>query len=141
MKTISSRISLLSLAALLGLPFAAQARFSSRIELTAVSQDLQNNVIYDVSTTSTISGAAGQAALRVPAGGIVAINVKPGVTLTVTGGDGNGASGAGPGILVPANSKLYLLGGGEIIARGGNAGNGSSGGDGGSGGTDRKSVV
>ena len=85
---------------------AAQARFTDRIELTEATADLKNNAIYEVSESRTINGAAGQAALRVPAGGTVAINVKSGVTLTVKGGDGSGASGAGPGILVPANSTL-----------------------------------
>ena len=114
------------LTALLVAATAAQARFTDRQELVdGTGVDLRDNTIYDVSANRTITGVAGQAALRVPAGGMVAINVKPDVTLTVTGGDGSGASGAGPGILVPANSKLYLLGGGKIIARGGNAGNGT----------------
>ena len=105
------------LTALLVAATAAQARFTDRQELTGSAQNLQNNVIYDVSANRSITGTAGQAALCVPSGGTVAINVKSGVKLTVKGGDGNGASGAGPGILVPANSTLYLLGDGEIPAQ------------------------
>ena len=111
------------LTALLVAATAAQARFTDRQELTG-AQNLQNNVIYEVSENRTITGVACQAALSVPSGGTVAIYVKSGVKLMVKGGDGNGASGAGPGILVPANSTLYLLGDGEIVAEGGKAGNG-----------------
>ena len=56
------------LTALLVAATAAQARFTDRQELTEAAQNLQNNVIYDVSANRTITGAAGQAALSVPSG-------------------------------------------------------------------------
>jgi len=113
----------------------AQARFSAtHVELTeATLKDLDNNTIYDVSESRTISAAAGSSAFVVTDNKTVAINIKKGVTLTVKGGDANGAIGAGAAFSVRPGSTLYLMGEGTLVARGGAAANGLSGSTGGSG--------
>ena len=102
MKTISSQISLLSLATLLGLPFAAQARFSvTPIPLTAATDaNLQNNTIYEVNDNLTLPAVAGSSKFRVLGNNVVAINIKKDVTLTLKGGDATGETGAGAAISV-----------------------------------------
>ena len=54
-----------------------------------------------------------------------------GVTITCTGANANGQTGAGAGIELTVENTLCLLGGGKLVATGGNAANGSEGGYGG----------
>ena len=63
--------------------------------------------------------------------GTVYLYVPEGVTLTCTGANANGQTGAGAGIELASGNTLYLLGGGTVNATGGNAANGGSGGTGG----------
>ncbi len=63
--------------------------------------------------------------------GTVYLYVPEGVTLTCTGANANGQTGAGAGIELASDNTLYLLGGGTVNATGGNAANGGSGGTGG----------
>jgi len=53
--------------------------------------------------------------------------VEKGQVLELQGGPGSGILPGGAGIYVPQSSTLYLLGGGTIISRGGEAGQGSQG--------------
>ena len=136
MKTIGNSLSLaslLSLAFLLALP--AEARFSpTHIELTeATERNLDDNTIYDVSATRTISAAAGSSRFVVTDNKTVAINIKKGVTLTLKGGDATGETGAGAAICVRPGSTLYLMGEGKLVATGGAAANGCGGSRGGNG--------
>ena len=62
--------------------------------------------------------------------GTVYIYIPSGVTLTATGADGEGTTGAGAGILVPSGTTLNIFGEGTIVATGGNAANGGNGGNG-----------
>ena len=63
--------------------------------------------------------------------GTVYLYVPEGVTLTCTGANANGQTGAGAGIELASGNTLYLLGGGTVNATGGNAAYGGSGGTGG----------
>jgi len=63
--------------------------------------------------------------------GTVYLYVPEGVTLTCTGANANGQTGAGAGIELALGNTLYLLGGGTVNATGGNAANGGNGGTGG----------
>lgn len=65
-------------------------------------------------------------------GATVYIHVASGLTLTATGVNGSGSTGGTAGIRLPESSTLYLVGDGNVVARGGNAGNGSAGSVGGS---------
>ena len=63
--------------------------------------------------------------------GTVYLYVPEGMTITCTGADASGATGAGAGIELTAENALYLLGSGTVNATGGNAANGGNGTDGG----------
>ena len=63
--------------------------------------------------------------------GTVYLYVPDGVTLTCTGANANGQTGAGAGIELASGNTLYLLGGGTVNATGGNAANGGNGANGG----------
>ena len=63
--------------------------------------------------------------------GTVYLYVPDGVTLTCTGANANGATGAGAGIELASGNTLYLLGTGTVNATGGNAANGGNGNNGG----------
>lgn len=94
---------------------------------------LQNGVVYTVSTNTTITATtAGQSGLQVAQGAKAVINIKAGVTLTVTGANADANKGfAGmPGILVPETSTLVVIGEGTLVATGGNGTNGLDGADG-----------
>lgn len=62
--------------------------------------------------------------------GTVYLYVPEGVTLTCTGANANGQTGAGAGIELASGNTLYLLGGGTVNATGGNGGTGGDGGAG-----------
>lgn len=97
---------------------------------TTPNSVLQNGVVYTVSTNTTITATtAGQSGLQVAQGAKVVINIKSGVTLSVTGANADASKGfAGmPGILVPETSTLVIVGEGKLIAKGGNGSNGLSG--------------
>ena len=53
--------------------------------------------------------------------------VPEGVTVTCTGANANGTTGAGAGVELASGNTLYLLGPGTLNATGGNAANGGNG--------------
>lgn len=63
--------------------------------------------------------------------GSVYLYIPSGVTLTCTGANGDGTTGAGAGIELTDGNTFFLLGGGTVNATGGNAANGGNGGNGG----------
>ncbi len=107
---------------------------------TTPNSVLQNGVVYIVSENTTITASkAGESGLQVASGGAqVVIDIKAGVTLTVTGANAVNAADAAdetdhpgmPGILVPVGSTLVIIGDGTLVANGGNASNGGNGGNG-----------
>ena len=68
--------------------------------------------------------------------GTVYLYVPQDVTITCTGADADGQTGAGAGIELTEGNALYLLGKGEVIATGGNAADGCNGTNGGNAGYD-----
>ena len=80
--------------------------------------------------TNTIGGAGQGSGMYVQEGKTVHLYIPAGVTLTTTGANANGTTGAGAGILLPSTSTLHIIGGGTIIATGGNAANGGAGNNG-----------
>ena len=83
---------------------------------------------YATSDLSFTNSNAGGSGLKIQ--GIVYLYVPSGKTITCTGANANGQMGAGAGIELAVGNSLYLIGGGTINARGGNAANGSNGSDG-----------
>jgi len=79
----------------------------------------------DLSFTNSTVGGSGLTIL-----GTVYLYVPEGVTITCTGANADGATGAGAGIELASGNNLYLIGTGTMNATGGNAANGSNGGDG-----------
>ena len=63
--------------------------------------------------------------------GTVYLYIPEGVTITATGANASGATGAGAGIELAEGNTLYIIGKGKVIATGGNAANGGNGGNGG----------
>ena len=84
---------------------------------------------YANSNLSFTNSNAGGSGLKIQ--GTVYLYVPDGVTLTCTGANANGQTGAGAGIELASGNTLYLLGGGTVNATGGNAANGGNGGTGG----------
>ena len=84
-------------------------------------------VYEDVTCGATTAGTSG---LSIAPDADVYIYVPEDVTLTATGADGEGTTGGGAGIHVPATSKLYLIGSGMVNATGGKGGNGGNGSNG-----------
>ena len=62
--------------------------------------------------------------------GTVYLYLSQGVTVTCTGANAGGQTGAGAGIELALGNALFLLGEGEVRATGGNAANGGNGGNG-----------
>ena len=62
--------------------------------------------------------------------GTVYLYVPEGMTLTCTGANASGQTGAGAGIELTQGNSLYLIGGGTLNATGGKAANGGNGGKG-----------
>lgn len=90
---------------------------------------LQPGNMYIVRTSMTINATAGNG-LNVAAKGsgqAPVLYIPAGVTLTVTGANANGQTGAGAGIYVPSNAELIITGAGKLVATGGNAANGGNG--------------
>ena len=90
--------------------------------------------------TNTLDGAGQGSGMYVQAGKTVRLYIPAGVTLTVKGADAYGTQGAGAGILLPSGSTLHILGGGTLVAKGGNAANGQDGYRGTNGELDEESV-
>ena len=91
---------------------------------------LSDKQICTVASDKILAGAAGESAIAVEDGASAIINIKSGATLTVSGGNANGAAGATPAIYVPQTATLYIVGDGTLVATGGAAANGGTGGDG-----------
>ena len=89
---------------------------------------------YYVPNNTTFTGENSESGLTIASGATVYINVAKGAMLSATGGKASGRIGAGAGIELPRGSKLYLMGEGRVIARGGDAANGANGGQGDDGG-------
>lgn len=90
-------------------------------------QTLSNNCIYKVTSNTTLDATnAGTSALSVNSGTVI-IYIRSGVTLTVKGGKGSGATPGKAGIYVASGATLIITGGGKLVATGGNAGSGVSG--------------
>ena len=83
---------------------------------------------YANSNLSFTNSNAGGSALTIQ--GTVYLYVPEGVTITCTGANADGATGAGAGIELASGNTLYLLGSGTVNATGGNAANGGDGGNG-----------
>ncbi|MBR4253056.1 MAG: hypothetical protein IKQ15_12300, partial [Kiritimatiellae bacterium] len=99
------------------------------------TRTLYGGTVYTVAGNVTIAGASCHEGIKVvrrdgPAGNRVVVNIPEGRSLTVKGGAAEGRTGAGAGILLPADVTLYVTGSGTLAATGGNA---ASGGDGGNG--------
>ena len=97
-------------------------------------------VTEDLTFTNTTGGAGQGSGFYVQAGREVRLYIPAGVTVTATGADANGTTGAGAGILLPEGSTLHILGEGKLVATGGNAANGTDGGNGTKGEEDEESV-
>ena len=82
-------------------------------------------VTSNLSFTNSTVGGSGLTIL-----GTVYLYVPEGMTLTCTGANASGQTGAGAGIELTAGNSLYLIGGGSLNANGGNAANGGNGGKG-----------
>ena len=85
----------------------------------------------DLTFTNSTAGGSGLTIL-----GTVYFYVPQGVTVTCTGANANGTTGAGAGIELTEGNTLHLLGSGTLNATGGNAANGGNGGAGGDAGWD-----
>ena len=59
--------------------------------------------------------------------GTVYLYIPSGRKLTCEGSNANGRTGAGAGIELPSGNTLYIIGGGTVTAKGGNAANGGNG--------------
>ena len=79
----------------------------------------------DLSFTNSTVGGSG---LTIQ--GTVYLYIPSGTTLTCTGANASGQTGAGAGIELTQGNSLYLIGGGTLNANGGNAANGGNGGNG-----------
>ena len=100
--------------------------------LTSSTRELSGGMIYTVNDDVTINGDAGASALTVKSAGsgegsIVVIDIQNGHVLTVNGGNANGQTGAGAGILLPEGMTLFVTGNGTLNATGGNAAGGGNG--------------
>ena len=119
-------------------------------QVYALTQTTAGNwtAINSGSTTGYTLGSAGDTTYYYPTGnfdftnsnaggsgltilGTVYLYVPQAITITCTGANAYGTTGAGAGIELASSNKLYLLGGGNVNATGGNAANGGDGGTGG----------
>ena len=82
----------------------------------------------NLSFTNSNAGGSGLTIL-----GTVYLYVPEGVTVTCTGANASGQTGAGAGVELTEGNTLYLVGSGMLNATGGNAANGGNGGNGGNG--------
>ena len=84
---------------------------------------------YASGNLSFTNSTAGGSGLTIQ--GTVYLYVPEGKTVTCTGANASGQTGAGAGIELTLGNSLYLIGGGTLNATGGNAANGGNGGTGG----------
>ena len=89
--------------------------------------------IYAFTNSLAYVAPIGESALKVADGATVTLFVPAGVTVVLKGGDAEGTMGAGAGIEVPMDAKLYVIGEGTLKAFGGKAANGANGARGGDG--------
>ena len=73
----------------------------------------------NLSFTNSTAGGSGLTIL-----GTVYLYIPSGKTVTCMGHDASGTTGAGAGIELTQGNSLYLIGGGTLVATGGNAANG-----------------
>ena len=99
---------------------------------TAAGSWLYSSNIYTVRSNITITASTGGNALCVAGGNTVVIDIAPGCTLTVYGGNGSARTPGGAGIYLPSSSNLIVTGGGRLVAYGGNSGTPENGGNSGS---------
>ena len=85
---------------------------------------------YYVTQNIEFSNSSCNSGLTIAPGSTVHIYIPRGVTLTAKGGNADGRTGAGAGILLRSGSTLYLEGAGKVVATGGDAANGENGGQG-----------
>jgi len=97
-------------------------------------------VSQDLTFTNTINGGGQGSGLYVREGAEVRLYIPAGVTVTAIGANAEGTTGGGAGILLPSGSKLHIIGGGTIVAKGGAAANGKNGDKGADGKLDEESV-
>ena len=81
---------------------------------------------FDRTFTNSNAGGSGLTIL-----GTVYLYIPSGKTITCTGANASGATGAGAGIELTEGNTLYLIGSGSLVATGGNATNGTNGTNGG----------
>ena len=73
---------------------------------------------YHVDKNVTYYNSSGGSGLTIAENATVYIYISEGVTLTATGGNASGKTGAGAGIELPASSTLYLMGKGNTLPNG-----------------------
>ena len=122
-----------SSAALLSLvPAAARGGFELEKPIPAPGSVLQDGVVYTVSDDMRVQTSDGTSPYCVAEGGTAVIYIQTNVTMTVKGGNASGMRGATPGIEVPSNSTLVVIGGGTLVVNGGAAAAGHNGANAGS---------
>ena len=129
---------------------AASSRISSAIELTARWSEeelgrritevrpadfaegaaLDSNVIYTFDEDRTWTGPDGKPGVTLSSGTTV-FYIPRGCKVRFVGADGQGASPGQPGIVVPSDATLIVVGEGRLEAKGGAAGAGGNGANGG----------
>ena len=82
---------------------------------------------YEINESFAFAAPMGESALKIADGATVTLNIPAGVTIALRGGDAVGTTGAGAGIEVPANAKLYVIGEGALTTFGGKGANGGDG--------------
>ena len=91
---------------------------------TSITVALNGN--YKVTENTTIEAtASGVSAITIK--GETHLYIADGVTLTVTGANGDGTVGGGAGICLPSGKTLHIHGEGTLVATGGNSGSATPG--------------
>lgn len=119
-------------------PMLASAQFKAGrvLQTTKLTNtpgmELQHNVIYEVTSSMTITSTkTGVSGLTVTRNAVATLYIAKDVTLTINGAAGNGRMPGAPAIQVPEGSTLIITGEGRLVANGGNAGAGGAGQNGG----------
>ena len=104
--------------------------------ITKSMKEINGGMIYTVNEDVEIKADPGKSALTAVNKGsgdnsIVVIDIREGHTLKLTGGNADGRTGAGAGIMLPSGMTLFITGKGTLEATGGNAANGGNAEDGG----------
>ena len=119
----------ITIVALCALAPVARAGFTKSDTISHWGQTLSDGVVYIVPHDMALYAWGGENALSVADDATAVIYIPSNVTLSVTGGNANGTTGAGAGIKVSANATLVVTGEGTLTVKGGNAANGGNGGD------------